>query len=30
MLGRNIKILQFDIVLKVFGNLMITPVEKIL
>jgi hypothetical protein len=30
MLGRNTKILQFDIALKVFGNLMITLVAKIL
>jgi hypothetical protein len=28
MLGRNIKILQFDIALKVVGNLLIIPVEK--
>jgi len=30
MLDRNIKILQFGIVLKVSGNLMMTPVVKIL
>jgi hypothetical protein len=30
MLSRNIKILLFDVVLKVVGNLMMTTVEKIL